>query len=259
MPDKTKRYLFASLSFLLAVVFIFSFFGQAGSIGAFLKHFFNLLVGNVIFIIPLMAFVFGAVFLKEDDAFKEAKNSLIISTAILILGVSGIFALAELHGNAMLAQYFVWNYSGRGGWIGYMVSWPLLKWFDFWVTFFILDIAMAVSLLMIAEPFRKLIKEEDENKEENEIEDKIVKEEKKKVPMFNLEKIIPKKEEVPKPEEKKEDKDIKTFEQKKKESKEYKYPPLDLLSKKGGAARRRGHYLQFFGYQKNPADIRYTG
>ncbi len=229
LPDKTKRYLFAFLSFLLSVVFIFSFFGQAGSIGTFLKHFFNLLIGNVIFIVPLIAFIFGAVFLKNEDAFKEAKNSLIISTAILVLGVSGIFGLAELHGNSELARSFVWNYSGQGGWIGYMVSWPLLKWFDFWVTFFILDIAMAVSLLMIAEPFRKLIKEEEE-----EIEVKVVKEEKKKPPTFNLEKIIQKKEEPVKAEEKKGDKDIRTFEQKKKESKEYKYPPLDLLSKKGG-------------------------
>jgi S-DNA-T family DNA segregation ATPase FtsK/SpoIIIE len=47
---------------------------------------------------------------------------------------------------------------------------------------------------------------------------------------------MPKKpEEIKPPVEKKEDKNLKTFEQKKQENKEYKYPPLDLLSKKGGA------------------------
>jgi S-DNA-T family DNA segregation ATPase FtsK/SpoIIIE len=239
LSEKTKRYLFASLSFLLAVVFIFSFFGQGGSIGNALKHFFNLLIGNVIFLIPLIALVFGAVFFKDDDTFKEAKNSLIISTALLVLASSGLFGLAELHGSKDLASSFVWDYSGNGGWIGYMVSWPLLKWFDFWVTYFILIIIISVALLMVAEPFRKFIDEESEDEEEDEEEEKVKievkKEEKKKAPLFNLEKIVPKKEEAPKPEEKKEDKNLKTFEEKKLENKEYKYPPLDLLSKKGGS------------------------
>ena len=237
LSEKTKRYLFASLSFLLAVVFIFSFFGQGGSIGNILKHFFNLLIGNVIFLIPLIAIIFGAVFFKDDESFKEAKNSLIISTALLVLAFSGLFGLAELRANRELAATFVWNYSGNGGWIGYMVSWPLLKWFDFWVTYFILVIVISVSLLMIAEPFRKFIDEEREEDEEDEekINVEVKKEEKKRAPLFDLEKIMPKKEEAPRLEEKKENSNLKTFEEKKKENKEYKYPPLDLLSKKGGS------------------------
>lgn len=226
LPEKTKRYIFASISFLLAVIFIFSFFNAAGEIGKSLKHLFALLTGNVIYILPVIAFAFGIIFLKDDESLNETKNSLIISAILLMLGASGIFGLAELHASP---QPFIWNYSGLGGWIGYIVSWPLLKWFDFWVAFFILVIIVSFAVLMTADFFRKI--KDEEAGEEKRIKVEIRKE--KMAPILNLEKIMPRKEE-PKLEEKKEDKDLKTFEEKKKENKEYKYPPLDLLSKKGG-------------------------
>ena len=54
LPEKTKRYLFASLSFLLAIIFVFSFSGNAGSVGETLKKFFDFLIGNVIYILPVI-------------------------------------------------------------------------------------------------------------------------------------------------------------------------------------------------------------
>jgi S-DNA-T family DNA segregation ATPase FtsK/SpoIIIE len=226
LPDKTKRYLLSSLAFLLTVVFLFSFSGRAGAIGNSLKNIFNILIGNVIYIIPIVSAVYGIVLLKDDDSFRENKNSLIVSTILLVLSLSGIFALLELESSPDLVSQFVWTATGNGGWLGYAVAWPLLKGFDYIVTFALFGIALIVSLWIIIQPFRRAI-EEYEEEEEIKVE---VKEE-KKLPVLNLEKIIPKKEEI-KAEEKK---DLKTFEQKKQENKEYKYPPLDLLSKKGGS------------------------
>jgi len=232
LPERTKRYLLSALSFLLAVVFVFSFSGKAGAIGNSLKSIFDALIGNVIYIIPVICLIYSIVLLKDDESFKEHKNSLIISTILLVLSLSGIFALLELRNAPDLVSEFVWDNTGNGGWLGYAFSWPLLKGFDYIVTFSLLGILLAVSLWIIAQPFRRAIEEyEDEEDEEVKVE---VKEEKKKLPILTLEKIIPKKEEA-RVEEKKEDKNLKTFEQKKQENKEYKYPPLDLLSKKGGA------------------------
>jgi S-DNA-T family DNA segregation ATPase FtsK/SpoIIIE len=235
IPDKIKRYLYSSLFFLLAVIFVFSFSGKAGVIGNSLRDIFYFLIGNVIFIIPVLFIVFGIVFLKDDDAFKDVKNSLILSTAIFLLGASGIFGLAEINADKILGDVFTWSHAGAGGWIGYAVSWPLLKGFDFWVTFFIFVIINSIALLILSEPFRKVIMDDDEDEEEVKVE--VKKQEKKLLPKINLGAIIPKpvkKEEVVKVEEKKND-GLKTFEQKKSENKEYKYPPIDLLSKKGGA------------------------
>jgi len=232
LPEKTKRYLFSSLAFLLAIIFLFSFSGRAGAIGNSLKSIFDALIGNVIYIIPIISIIFGIVLLKGDEAFKENKNSLIVSTILLILSISGIFGLLELKDNADLVKEFVWSHIGNGGWIGYAISWPLLKGFDYIVTFALFIIALIVSLWIIVQPFRRAI-EEYEDEEEEEVKVEIKKE--KKLPAV-LERIIQKKpEEIKPPVEKKEDKNLKTFEQKKELNKEYKYPPLDLLSKKGGA------------------------
>ncbi len=231
LPEKTKRYLFASLSFLLAIIFVFSFSGNAGSVGETLKKFFDFLIGNVIYILPIIFALFGIILLKGGEHFEDNRNSLIISTIILIIGLSGFLSLL----NPELAQDFVWNNSLDGGWIGYLISWPILKGLDYIVSYALFTIAILISLWIIIQPFKKTIKEIKEDEGYDEEEEIKVEISKKKLLPFDWGKFIPKKEEKPiEVEVKKEDKSLKTFEQKKQESKEYKYPPLDLLSKKGG-------------------------
>jgi len=231
LPEKTKRYLFASLSFLLAIIFVFSFSGNAGSVGETLKKFFDFLIGNVIYILPIIFALFGIILLKGGEHFEDNRNSLIISTIILIIGLSGFLSLL----NPELAQDFVWNNSLDGGWIGYLISWPILKGLDYIVSYALFTIAILISLWIIIQPFKKTIKEIKEDEGYDEEEEIKVEISKKKLLPFDWGKFIPKKEEKPiEVEVKKEDKNLKTFEQKKQESKEYKYPPLDLLSKKGG-------------------------
>lgn len=232
LPEKTRRYLFASLSFLLAIIFVFSFSGNAGAIGEALKNMFGFLIGNVIYIIPIIFAIFGIILLKGGEHFEENKNSLIISTIILMIGLAGFFSLL----NPELTEQFVWNKSLDGGWIGYLISWPILKGLDYIVSYALFSIAILISLWIIIQPFRKTIEdyEDEEEDEEEEVEEVKVEVTKKKMPSFDLSKFIPKKEEKVE-EVKKEDNNLRTFEQKKQESKEYKYPPLDLLSKKGGS------------------------
>jgi len=229
LPEKTKRYLFASLSFLLAIIFVFSFSDNAGTVGEVLKNMFGFLIGNVIYIIPIIFAIFGIILLKGGEHFEENRNSLIISTITLIIGLSGFFSLL----NPELVEKFVWNKSLDGGWIGYLISWPILRGLDYIVSYALFSIAILISLWIIIQPFKKTIEEVEEEEEEEEIEEVKVEVSKKKMPSFDLSKFIPKKEEKVE-EVKKEDKNLKTFEQKKQENKEYKYPPLDLLSKKGG-------------------------
>lgn len=226
LPEKTKRYLFASLSFLLAIIFVFSFSDNAGSVGEVLKNMFGFLIGNVIYIIPIIFAIFGIILLKGGEHFEDNKNSLIISTIILIIGLAGFFSLL----NPELAEDFVWNKSLDGGWIGYLISWPILRGLDYIVSYALFSIAILISLWIIIQPFKKTI-EEVEDEEEEDVEEVKVEVTKKKKPSFDLSKFVPKKEEKV---DEKEDKSLKTFEQKKQENKEYKYPPLDLLSKKGG-------------------------
>ncbi len=234
LSEEMKKYLLSSLCFLLAVVFIFSFTNKAGFIGETLKNFFFLLIGNVYYITPIILIVSGIVILKEEEDFRPAKNALILSIIFFILSASAMFSLGELRYDF---SNFNIKHTGEGGWFGYIISWPMLKGFDFWVSFFVLVIIMSFSLVILLDPIlkkRREMKVVEEEEEEEEIKPEI----KKEKPLIELVKKI-----EPRPERKEEqletfgfNKNAKGFEEKKKENPQYKYPPLDLLSSKKGIA-----------------------
>ncbi|MBP6913931.1 DNA translocase FtsK 4TM domain-containing protein [Candidatus Parcubacteria bacterium] len=234
LSEEVKKYLLSSLCFLLAVVFIFSFTNKAGFIGETLKNFFFLLIGNVYYITPIILIVSGIVILKEEEDFRPAKNALILSIIFFILSASAMFSLGELRYDF---SNFNIKHTGEGGWFGYIISWPMLKGFDFWVSFFVLVIIMSFSLVILLDPIlkkRREMKAVVEEEEEEEIKPEI----KKEKPLIELVKKI-----EPRPERKEEqletfgfNKNAKGFEEKKKENPQYKYPPLDLLSSKKGIA-----------------------
>lgn len=234
LSDEVKKYLLSSLCFLLAIVFIFSFINRAGFIGGGLKNFFFLLMGNAYYITPLVLIISGIMLLKEEEAFKTTKNALILATAVFLLGVSAMFSLGELR-NSNLG--FDISSASTGGWLGYVVSWLMLKGFDFWVSFFVLVIIISFSVVIIIDPILKRRREQEEVEEEEEV----VEEVKKEKPLIDLikkiePKPIAKKEEEPATEMFGLNKKLKAFEEKKKENTQYNYPSLDLLSSKKGVA-----------------------
>ncbi|MFA5232297.1 MAG: DNA translocase FtsK 4TM domain-containing protein [Candidatus Paceibacterota bacterium] len=234
LSDEVKKYILSALCFLLAIIFLFSFGNQAGFVGGGLKDLFFFLLGNVFYLTPLVLLIAGFVFLKEEESFKETKNILILAVIVFLLSVSAMFALAETRNNEALKSVFDPSYAGQGGWFGYIISWPMLKGFDFWVSFFILAVVMIFSFIVILKPILKKKKpEEEELKEEI----------KKEKPLIDLVKIKETLELKPEKKEEAEGTDLfgfgkkqKAFEEKKKENTQYKYPTLDLLSSKKSVA-----------------------
>ncbi|GMX58979.1 MAG: hypothetical protein MCSN_6340 [Candidatus Microsyncoccus archaeolyticus] len=234
LSEEVKKYVLSSLCFLLAVVFVFSFTNKAGFIGKSLKDFFFLLIGNVYYITPIILIISGIVVLKEEDDFRPVKNALILSVLFFILAASAMFSLGELRYDE---SKFDITHAGEGGWFGYIISWPMLMGFDFWVTFFILVIIMSFSTVILLDPILK--KRREEALEEEEEEESLPEIKKEKQPIIDLVKKI-----EPRPERKEEpaleafgfNRKGKGFEEKKKENPQYKYPPLDLLSSKKGIA-----------------------
>jgi len=51
--------------------------------------------------------------------------------------------------NDSLKNSFDVSHAGQGGWLGYVISWPMFKGFDFWVSFFILFIVAIFSFVLI--------------------------------------------------------------------------------------------------------------
>ena len=243
LSEKTKRFLYSGLMFLLAVIFLLSFFNKAGIIGRGLKGVFEYLIGNVIYITPLFLILIGLIFFKSPNSFKEIKNSGIFAIFLLIFAGAGILELQELNSQDLIFKKFVWNYSGLGGWLGYVFSWPLLKGFGFWGALSIFLIIIGVSLLIILEPFWQKFPKKLSFKEkllsDKEIEKVPIVSQKKFFPFFKIKKIsFAKKEEKTKeiiqpfnPSSfgfEKENFEVKRIEEEKEPSL-YIKPPLDLL------------------------------
>ncbi len=234
LSDEVKKYILSAFCFLLAIIFLFSFSNQAGFVGGGLKDLFFFLLGNVFYLTPLVLLIAGLVFLKEEESFKETKNILVLAVIFFLLAASAMFALTEMRDNEALKSVFDPSYAGKGGWFGYIISWPMLRGFDFWVSFFILAVVMIFSFIVILKPILKKKKPEEEEEKETT---------RKEKPIINLVKIKEKLESMPEKKEEAEGVDLfgfnkkqKAFEEKKKENTQYKYPTLDLLSSKKSVA-----------------------
>ena len=117
LPEETKRWIFAGLMFLAAIIISLSFFDLAGIAGQTIKKTLSYLLGKTIFVIPLILVLAGLVFIISSKRFFFP---LILAIFILILGISGILGTL--------------NQDLKGGWLGYLSTWPSLKLFGILVT-----------------------------------------------------------------------------------------------------------------------------
>ncbi len=129
MPGEAKKKIGGVIMFLIAVIIALSFFELSGVAGRTFKSYLSLLIGRTIFAIPLIFLIGGLIFFSTK--YKKFFYPLLLAISILLIGASGI--LENLKPKAQL-----------GGWLGYIITWPFLKLFDFWATQIIF-----VSLLVI--------------------------------------------------------------------------------------------------------------
>ena len=137
LPIETQQWIWGILLVLISIIISLSFFGRAGKAGNFFMRIFHFLIGEAIFIIPLI-FILGALaLLITRDNFKEKKVfwPIILAILILILGITGILGIF----NPQIKQ---------GGWLGYIVSWPFLRYFGFWATLFIFLTPIIIGALI---------------------------------------------------------------------------------------------------------------
>jgi len=127
LPEEIKQIILGVLMILIAIIVGLSFFDKAGKAGFYFMKVSRFLVGETVFLIPLI-FVLGGLallFAKDDPKFlrrgKKVFWSVILAGLVLIFGITGFSA--GFNSKDM-----------KGGWIGYLLSWPFLRYFGFWVT-----------------------------------------------------------------------------------------------------------------------------
>lgn len=105
----TKRWIKAILMFLLAIIVVlsFPFFDKAGYAGRVFVKFSLFSIGQAFYIIPLLFFIAGLIFLKTR---KKGRNlAMLLAIIISIVGIAGILAARDLT-------------KMTGGWIGYLLA-----------------------------------------------------------------------------------------------------------------------------------------
>ena len=154
LRSETKHSIFAIGAFILGLIFILSYFDKAGIAGMLINKIFGSLFGNGYLLAPFLFFFAAFSF------FRSIKPNLV---AHAIVGTT-LFLISSLG-----AMTVVWG-GKTGGYIGYFVSLPLLRFFDFSVSLIALvGIAIISILIMLNAPLaiKSLWRK---NKEEKEVE-----------------------------------------------------------------------------------------
>jgi S-DNA-T family DNA segregation ATPase FtsK/SpoIIIE len=137
LPEETKQGVWGILLILAAIIIGLSFFEKAGVAGQFFIRGSRSLIGETIFIIPLILILGGLVFLATKYDFKEKRPfwPVVLAIIILIFGITGILGSFS-------------PFLRRGGWLGYVLSWPFLKYFGFWATVIIFLAPIIIGVLI---------------------------------------------------------------------------------------------------------------
>jgi S-DNA-T family DNA segregation ATPase FtsK/SpoIIIE len=155
LPQETKKLIWGILMIILGLIIVLSFFNLAGVAGELFRKTLLFLIGSTFFSLPLIFLLSGIVVLKTKS--KSFWFPLILSTLILIFGISGI--LGSINKGEKI-----------GGEIGYFISLPLLNLFGFITTIvifsglFIIGCLIIFQLLKTPKPKEVGISEKEEKK-----------------------------------------------------------------------------------------------
>jgi len=154
LPEEAKKLIGGVIFFLIAIIMTLSFFELSGIAGQSLIAGLSFLIGRVVFAIPLILLISGLVFFSTK--YKKFFYPLLLAIFILILGLTGI--LEGLNPGEK-----------TGGWLGYIISLPFLKFFGNLVTQIIFASAIIISGLIFWQLLHQPLKPEAKEKMKEEL------------------------------------------------------------------------------------------
>ena len=182
LPEETRRWILGMIMVLIAAIIGLSFFDLAGVGGRTLMKTLFFLIGKVAFAIPLIFLIGSLVFLSGK--YKNSFWPVILAIFILILGISGILGSLSTYQNLEISK--------EGGWLGYLISWPLYQAFGFWVTIIIFSAIIIFSGLIFWQLLTpSLLRKEKERLEEKPLVTRIFKRIMATEPKLKIKEISP--------------------------------------------------------------------
>lgn len=137
LPERGVKILWALFFFALTVIFIFSFFGKAGTAGNALFAGSLFLLGKTVFLFPFLFLIalFAVLVMKENRV-----SLLFLSLILFILGLAGLLGTVAKVQNLPLKEF--------AGVLGFLLAFPLSQAFGFWVSSIIFLGALGASLFL---------------------------------------------------------------------------------------------------------------
>jgi len=140
LKDETKKSIFAIISFVLGIIFSLAYFGKAGIIGNTSYKILEIIFGAGFFLVPTVCFI-ATISLVSSFSHPEEKPKKHLFNHTLIGGL--LFLISTLGIIDIIFE------NKTGGYLGYFISLPLLKLFDFWVTLIFLTALFIISFLIM--------------------------------------------------------------------------------------------------------------
>ncbi len=150
LKPETKHSLWAVLSFAVALILTLAYFGEAGLAGEAIKKSLNM--------------VFGKGFFLVLSVFTLAAPSFLFAFGNHLFATTAIGAVMFLLSSLGLADIVFGEYTG--GYIGYFISYPFLKLFDFWASLVMVGVLLLASLMVMLNFSIKPEKREEEDEDE---------------------------------------------------------------------------------------------
>ncbi len=138
IKSETKQGIIAITFLVLFVIFILSAFGKAGMVGDQLYYYLSVFLGIGYYLIPLFFLMLSISFFKAEE--KEFNR-------IKIIG--GLLFFASGLGLIDLISKTYWT--ADGGWLGHIISIPLLNLFGFYASAVILVALIVIACLVVFE------------------------------------------------------------------------------------------------------------
>jgi len=114
LPEEIKKWILGVVVLVIAIIVALSFFDLAGVAGKAIMRGLTFLVGNGVFVFPLILTLGGLAFLNTK--YDKFIGPSVLAMFLLVLGISGILESFDIGVKS-------------GGWLGYIITWPIIKFF----------------------------------------------------------------------------------------------------------------------------------
>ncbi len=137
LKEETVRFIYSLLLFISATVLILSSLHKAGVVGENVFNGLSFLLGIGYFLLPFLLCILGILFLQTMK--KSVAWPKLVGAFLFLLAALGTISILFKDSQGL----------GRGGLLGNVVSSPLIKLFDFWVTLIFLIGLLAIAAIVM--------------------------------------------------------------------------------------------------------------